>query len=610
MSFQSRFFNCRSLAIVSLFSCLLSYSLNAQTVFSLTDFSDFKSPSSSWRIAGNVSADITANNVLKYTAGTGILVNAPDNANKGADLYTNLEHGDADLELDYMMAKGSNSGIYLQGRYEIQLFDSWGQTNVKAADNGGIYERWDENRGKGKEGYEGYAPRQNVTKAPGLWQHLKISFQAPRFDNSGKKIENAKMLRVELNGVLIHENVELFGETRGGLPEAPVGSLRIQGDHGAVAFRHIKFTNYSKPRPELLNLRYSVYKGFYEKEPDYKKPPMEQGTSDVLSTANINKLPDSFMLRYTGTIRVKEAGEYNFNLLAAAGRGVLKINNQQLNSSGGGRRGSSFKATLPAGDLPFELLYSKYLDWAKPTISLSVSGPGIRDFVMSDGNNASGELTDPILVTAPVNTMLRSFMDIPGMRVTHAISVGTPEGVHYTYDLDNGAIVQAWRGGFLDATPMWHERGDGSSRPTGSLQLFGKPVLNIARLSSLSAPWVTDTAGTGFRTKGYRLDNKDRPAFRYQVYGAMVNDAIRVSDNNGGLSREITIENPPGDLYVRLAECKTAEDAGNGLYILDDRSYYLKIDDAGGAQVTIRDNNGKKEILIPVKTKLKYSILF
>jgi hypothetical protein len=50
--------------------------------------------------------------------------------------------------------------------------------------------------------------------------------------------------------------------------------------------------------------------------------------------------------------------------------------------------------------------------------------------------------------------------------------------------MDHSTLVQVWRGGFLDATPMWHERGDGSSRPTGSKQLFGKPVLNVERLSS------------------------------------------------------------------------------------------------------------------------------
>jgi hypothetical protein len=196
------------------------------------------------------------------------------------------------------------------------------------------------------------------------------------------------------------------------------------------------------------------------------------------------------------------------------------------------------------------------------------------------------------------------------MRVTHAVSVGSPEGVHYTYDMDNGAIVQTWRGGFLDATPMWHERGDGSSRPSGSLQLFGKPLLTVARLSSAAAPWTVDTVATGFRPKGYRLDDQERPVFRYLIYGTTVNDAIQVLNNNGGLSREIIIENPSDNMYIRIGESKTIEEAGNGLYLLDDKSYYVRIDDAEDAKAIIRDQNGKKELLVPVKNKLKYSILF
>src|SRR3990170_6408673 len=104
--------------------------------------------------------------------------------------------------------------IYLQGRYEVQLMDSWRMSNPKFDANGGIYERWDESKPEGQKGFEGHAPRQNVSRAPGLWQHLKISFRAPRFDANGKKIENAKFLLVELNNILVHENVELSGPTR------------------------------------------------------------------------------------------------------------------------------------------------------------------------------------------------------------------------------------------------------------------------------------------------------------------------------------------------------------------------------------------------------------
>ena len=53
-------------------------------------------------------------------------------------------------------------------------------------------------------------------------------------------------------------------------------------------------------------------------------------------------------------------------------------------------------------------------------------------------------------------TILRSFVDLPGnVRLTHSVNVGSPEGLHYTYDMDNGMLAQVWRGGFLDATPMW-----------------------------------------------------------------------------------------------------------------------------------------------------------
>jgi hypothetical protein len=330
------------------------------------------------------------------------------------------------------------------------------------------------------------------------------------------------------------------------------------------------------------------------------------GSSDVL-TASIDGLPDTFILRYTGILKTLRFGEYDFSIFTLAGRGTLTINNQKLSST---KRRDTFSVTLPAGDLPFELVYFKTMDWGGPTVVLSVEGPGFRKFTLSDAGNLSNEQVDPILVEAPVNTVLRSFMDIPGMRVVHAVSVGSPEGLHYTYDMDNSSLVQVWRGGFLDATPMWHERGDGSSRPRGSKQIFGKPELSIAKLTSSNAPWKTDTTGTGFRPKGYELDDKDRPVFRYFIYGLQVTDAVQVLENRQGISREISVANPSNDLFVRLAAGKTIDDMGNGLYLLDDKSYYLKIDNADGEKAFVRNAGDKKELLISIKSKIKYSILF
>ncbi len=107
------------------------------------------------------------------------------------------------------------------------------------------------------------------------------------------------------------------------------------------------------------------------------------------------------------------------------------------------------------------------------------------------------------------------------------------------------------------------------------------------------AAWLADSAGTGYRPKGYILDENDQPTFRYHIYGATVSDAIRVMDNGQGLHRELTVQNPSGGkLYARLAEGATIEEKSDGMYVV------------------VREANGRKELVVPVKDKVGYAILF
>lgn len=573
----------------------------------LTDLSAFRQPGGTWQIAGDVAARLGKPNTLETAKGTGVLVNQPGKKQHGQDLYSNVEHGDIDLELDYMMAAGSNSGIYFQGRYELQLFDSWGNPAPRAADNGGIYERWDDSRPEGQQGYQGYAPRQNASKAPGLWQHLKVSFQAPRFDASGKKVENARIIRAELNGVVIHENVELQGSTRGANGnEAPTGPLRIQGDHGAVAFRNINITEYPAARPTLTGLNYTVYKAANARELDPATAKAEaKGTAPTL-TANAGPFTHGYQLRYTGKLNVEKAGDYNVGVYSQGGGASLTINGKQIAGYGGNGRG---KATLPAGSSDVEIIYGREGDWGAPTLGLYIAGNGLREIQFGDA--ITPDNTDPILLEADQTTILRSFMDAPGReKITHAVSVGSPEKVHYTYDLDNGMLVQAWRGGFLETTPMWHERGNGTARPIGTLQRFGQTAFTLNRLADAGAAWSADSAGTSFRPKGYVLDEKDRPTFRYQAFGSNVSDAIRILPDGSGFTRDLEVTAPAADLFAKLAEGAQIEQVEKDLYVVDGKSFYLRITDAGGAKPVVRTSGNKQELIVPVRGKLSYSILF
>ncbi len=154
------------------------------------------------------------------------------------NLVTDEKFGDSELYLEFMLSKGSNSGVYLHGLYEIQVFDSYGTPEhmLKTSDCGAVYHRWINEQGVG-----GSKPLMNASRAPGQWQSFQIWFQGPKFDASGKKIQNAKFLRVLHNGMLVQKDVEVEGGTRAhmSLEEAPTNPLMLQGDHGPVAYRNI-----------------------------------------------------------------------------------------------------------------------------------------------------------------------------------------------------------------------------------------------------------------------------------------------------------------------------------------------------------------------------------
>jgi len=120
----------------------------------------------------------------------------------------------------------ANSGVYLQGRYEIQLLDSYGIKIPGKGDCGAVYGQ--------------YAALVNACKPPLEWQSYDAIFRAARVDESGKVTEPARITVLQ-NGTVIHNNVELLGPTAGAMDSdvGKPGPLLLQ-DHGSpLQFRNI-----------------------------------------------------------------------------------------------------------------------------------------------------------------------------------------------------------------------------------------------------------------------------------------------------------------------------------------------------------------------------------
>lgn len=213
--------------------------LSARLLFNGRNLDGWRKPAGDWMVVGSVSSDPSDPRKFATHPGNGVLVNGAKGRTE--NLVSELEHGDVEAHIELCIPKNSNSGIYFMGRYEIQVYDSFGVEKDKypGIECGGIYPRWTEDRGE----FEGHSPSANVSRPAGQWQSFDVVFRAPRFDASGKKVDHARFVRVVHNGTVVHENVEVTGPTRAALyiDERPLGPLLLQGDHGPVAYRNLQF---------------------------------------------------------------------------------------------------------------------------------------------------------------------------------------------------------------------------------------------------------------------------------------------------------------------------------------------------------------------------------
>jgi hypothetical protein len=582
----------------------------------LVDLKGFKPVAKNWQIVGDVYVDQNKERTFISSPGDGILLNTPDK-DKRENLFTTFEHGDIEIELDVMMPIHSNSGLYFQGRYEVQLFDSWGKKKAEYHDIGGIYQRWDADRQV--KGYEGHPPRVNAAKAPGLWQHFKIIFHAPKFDKAGNKIKNAWFEEVWLNGELLHKNQEASGPTASATfdDEKPMGPLMIQGDHAGVAIRNIKYKLYEDKKVTLSSLKMKEFETTYPLIPDYDTLTAEREltTDSISSNMATGKRPKKLLV-YNGTMNIPKPGEYLFELRVRLGGGLLLIDGDTIaNLNGDYYHDEPAYGLVPLqeGEVPFTFIYNKHRPFWKG-FSLQVEGPGIakhnlhapQSFVLNSG----GEKL--MAIEASAETVIqRSFLLHEGVKRTHCISVATPKGINYSFDLAFGSLLQVWEGDFFDATEMWNNRGiEQLGSPIGSpIIIHGNP--DFAFLESEKASWPDSIPSTTtYKQLGYELDQNGDPSFFTQLDDILITNRFVPNDTLRKLNRLISL-NADMEIWHKVAAGSIIEKLPDNTYAIDDKNYFVNFTSNENYQTVIRRSAGKDELIMKIPTgnqEINYTI--
>lgn len=155
------------------------------------------------------------NGTKSWSAQNGMLVNQVPKDGHGTDLITDEKFMNFNVRFEYMVPKNSNSGFYLRGRHEIQILDDGDAKQPSITSNGSIYNF--------------AAPSKMASRKAGEWQTVDATIV-------GNKVT------VILNGEKIIDNLTVDRPTGGELDNRvnEPGSIFVQGDHGNIAFRHMR----------------------------------------------------------------------------------------------------------------------------------------------------------------------------------------------------------------------------------------------------------------------------------------------------------------------------------------------------------------------------------
>jgi len=196
-----------------------------------------------------------------------------------------------------------------------------------------------------------------------------------------------------------------------------------------------------------------------------------------------------------------------------------------------------------------------------------------------------------------------------GPRLSHTIGVGTPGGINYIYDLSSANLVACWRGNFADATPMWHNRGDGSFLPNGSAQWT---FLNqsVAELPNQNSSFPETGESSNFIPLGYKIDEATSlPIFMHRYKGMEIENQLTPDPTSTYLINEIRFSGKGmTNWYLKIAQGDVRK-MQDGSYAVNDQQYFVNI--LSGQMPQIREIGGETELILPVDgSSIRYEIIW
>jgi len=388
-------------------------------------------------------------------------------------------------------------------------------------------------------------------------------------------------------------------------------------------------------RKQLIqDLTYTLYEGDWNKIPDFAalEP---KGTGKVpngLIDAQVVKRRGSYGLVFKGKLMIEKAGDYEFFLTSDDGSRLIIDGEPVVDHDGVHPAGDIRKKKIPlvAGEHSIEVRY--FDKGGDKQLSLTVKGPGLGNLPLTswvaNESRPKDKAPDPIPVKpeAPDEAVVyRNFLAGPNPR---GIAVGYPGGVNICWDADVNNLTMVWRGGFMDASRHWINRGAGNQGPAGYDMVktgWGYPLQVLETPEEAWQDQVKSTIAYGkdkveknetkqwvshhedYRFRGYRLDAKRFPTFRYEFQKLSVEDFYTPAREGGieAIQRTVTFKGEPAaNTFFRIADTGPLIENG-GWY---DAGSNLKIR-VQGATPEVR-KWGRPQLIVPVAADQKLEITY